>query len=176
AHPVAERGDRLTDEEVAVARAPDEGRDAHSGSDATRWSRSKRMRLRYVCARGGGAGAFPTTRFTSMGTATEIPASAPTAPCVNASTGARAISATRAPTAVSPKTFPRIMPASRSTAPGQATTSSAPSAGEMPRPPAPRRNGDQLWPATATPPATRAPGGGPGGGRPRGPAGALGAL
>ena len=44
------------------------------------------------------------------------------------------------------KNFPASSPTSSSTAPGHAVTSSAPSAGATPRPPAPRRNGDQLWP------------------------------
>ena len=58
------------------------------------------------------------------------------------------------PRAVSPAIFPSASPASSSPAPAGALTSKAPIAGEIPRPPAPFRKGDQLWPATAAAPAS----------------------
>ena len=60
------------------------------------------------------------------------------------------------PRAVSPASLPSANPARSTPDPAGAFTSRAPMAGEIPRPPAPRRNGDQLWPATAAAPARAA--------------------
>ena len=58
----------------------------------------------------------------------------------------------RAETRSGARACPTTKPARSSDRAGpRGTTRSAPSAGAMPRPPAPRRNGDQLWPATASP-------------------------
>ena len=72
------------------------------------------------------------------------PASAPTGPFVTASTGASSASPTNPPTPVCRKARPTTMHPSRTTTPGHALTSSAPMAGPTPRPPWPRRKGDQL--------------------------------
>ncbi len=88
-----------------------------------------------------------------MGTRTAAAATAPEVPWNRHATGTKATSAASDPRAVSPANRPKAKPASSTAAPAGALTKSAPMAGEMPLPPAPRNQGDQLWPATAHPPA-----------------------
>ena len=80
----------------------------------------------------------------------------PARPCTRATTGTKMTSATKLPIAVSPAILPSARPANRMPDPAGAVTNRAPIAGEIPRPPAPPRTGDQLWPMTAAPPASAA--------------------
>ena len=101
-------------------------------------------------------GPLPMSRLTIMGATTAAAANASSRPPSRPSNGTTATSAARLPIAVSPANRPRTMPARRVTVPGHAWASSAPSVGEIPRPPAPRSHGDQLCPTTAAPPAIAA--------------------
>jgi hypothetical protein len=89
-----------------------------------------------------------------MGTRTAAAVSLPARPRVRPSEGMSTASAAIAPSAVSPRMRPAVTPASKIAAPSGAVTRSAPIAGEIPRPPAPRRNGDQLCPVTVAALAT----------------------
>ena len=126
-------------------------------------SRSNSRRWRYTRALGRCRAARSRARAsTTSAWRRTTPASAPVGPCVTRSTGTSATSPTKAPSPVWLRDAARARDR-RGARPRPATrrTSSAPSAGAMPRPPAPRRNGDQLCPVTASPPAhaRRAPAG-----------------
>src|SRR6266700_1976697 len=152
AHPVAERGDRLADDQVAVAPAAQD-----RGARHQRSSLSSSSRVRYTRpGRRPTTGALPSSRLTTIGASTAAPNSAPRRPLARASTGIRAACASSEPGAACPTIFPPAIPASSTSEPGQAATPSAPIAGDSPRPPAPRRKGDQLCPATQSPAASAA--------------------
>src|SRR6266511_31093 len=93
-HPVAEAGDRLSDEEVAKTAPAHQRGDAHVTGAS---SRSKSNRRPYARMPASAGRPLPSTRFVSIGTATNAPASAPDAPFVIARTGVSATSAAKPP-------------------------------------------------------------------------------
>src|SRR5262249_51338459 len=147
--PVAERGRGLPDKKRAVAAGPQQRRRSHASSP----SLSNSKRCAYARSVGSFGGALPTSRLAHIGATTHAPMNAPRLPCVRARTGTTAHCPATRRGAVAPRARPAPTPPTMTVPPARALPPSAPSDGANPRPPAPRRNGDQLWPAIAAPPA-----------------------
>ena len=123
----------------------------------SRVSRSNSKRLRYTAGTRSARRGIAQQPFRERSVrATADAARQPALPCTRATTGTKTTSATKLPIAVSPAILPSARPATRTPEPTGAVTNRAPIAGEIPRPPAPPRTGDQLWPMTAAPPASAA--------------------